>query len=139
MYFFVPTTKDNFVSTIILHNNLVVTCHTNADTLEVARKNFDWNILNELCHCYPKLRLRESVQIRVFPGPYFPVFSPNTGKKGPEKTPYLGTFHAKSPKLLFSLIYNVHVHENMFNPIYATGFIFRPLKISENQRFFWGF
>ena len=24
----------------------------------------------------------------------FPVFSPNTGKYGPEKTPYLETFHA---------------------------------------------
>ena len=30
----------------------------------------------------------------VFFGPYFPVFSPNTGKYGPEKTPYLDTFHA---------------------------------------------
>ena len=27
-------------------------------------------------------------------GPYFPVFSPNTGKYGPEITPYLDTFHA---------------------------------------------
>ena len=26
--------------------------------------------------------------------PYFPIFSPNTGKYGPEKTPYLDTFHA---------------------------------------------
>ena len=25
---------------------------------------------------------------------YFPVFSPNTGKYGPGKTPYLDTFHA---------------------------------------------
>ena len=30
----------------------------------------------------------------VLSGPYFPVFSPNTGKYGPEKTPYLDTFHA---------------------------------------------
>ena len=30
----------------------------------------------------------------VFSGLYFPVFSPNTGKYGPEKTPYLDTFHA---------------------------------------------
>ena len=40
----------------------------------------------------------------VFPGPYFPafglnpvylsVFSPNAGKYGPEKTPYLNNFHA---------------------------------------------
>ena len=31
---------------------------------------------------------------RVIFGPYFPVFSPNKGKYGPEKTPYLDTFHA---------------------------------------------
>ena len=30
----------------------------------------------------------------AFSGPYFPVFSPNTGKYGPEKTAYLDTFHA---------------------------------------------
>ena len=30
----------------------------------------------------------------VISGPYFPVFSPNTGKYGPEITPYLDTFHA---------------------------------------------
>ena len=29
----------------------------------------------------------------VFSGSYFPVFGLNTGKYGPEKTPYLGTFH----------------------------------------------
>ena len=29
----------------------------------------------------------------VFSGPYFPVFSPKTGKYVPEKTPYLDTFH----------------------------------------------
>ena len=30
----------------------------------------------------------------VFSDPCFPVCSPNTGKYGPEKTPYLDTFHA---------------------------------------------
>ena len=30
----------------------------------------------------------------VFYGPYFPAFSPNTGKCGPEKTLYLDTFHS---------------------------------------------
>ena len=30
----------------------------------------------------------------VFSGPYFPAFGLNTGKYGPEKTPYLDTFHA---------------------------------------------
>ena len=31
---------------------------------------------------------------RVFSGPYFPAFGLNTGKHGPQKTPYLDTFHA---------------------------------------------
>ena len=30
----------------------------------------------------------------VFSGLYFPIFGLNTGKYGPEKTPYLGSFHA---------------------------------------------
>ena len=30
----------------------------------------------------------------VISGPYFPVFSPNAGKYGPEITPYLDTFLA---------------------------------------------
>ena len=29
----------------------------------------------------------------VFSAPYFPVFGQNTRKYGPEKTPYLDTFH----------------------------------------------
>ena len=31
-----------------------------------------------------------------FSGPYYLVFSPNTGKYAPENTPYLNTFHAVS-------------------------------------------
>ena len=38
----------------------------------------------------------KSAQIRSFPGPYFPAFGLNTGKYGPEKTPYLDIFHAVS-------------------------------------------
>ena len=30
----------------------------------------------------------------VFSGLYFPIFGPNTGKYGPQKAPYLDTFHA---------------------------------------------
>ena len=35
----------------------------------------------------------------VISGPHFPVLSPNTGKYGPEITPYLDTFHAVYWKL----------------------------------------
>ena len=41
----------------------------------------------------------KSVQIRVFSGLYFPVFSPNTGKYEPEKNPYFDTFHAVETQL----------------------------------------
>ena len=37
-----------------------------------------------------------------FSGQYFPVSSPSAGKYGPEKTPYLKTFHAVN-KLLDNL------------------------------------
>ena len=37
--------------------------------------------------------LRKESKYGVFSSPYFSVFSPNTGKYGPEKTPYLDTFH----------------------------------------------
>ena len=41
----------------------------------------------------------------VISGPYFPVFGLNTGKYGPEITPYLDTFHAvmHSQNLVFRL------------------------------------
>ena len=36
----------------------------------------------------------KNVQIWSFSGPHFPVFSQNTGKYWPEKSPHLHTFHA---------------------------------------------
>ena len=38
-------------------------------------------------HKWRKITVREVSKYGVFSGPYFPVF-------GPEKTPYLDTFHA---------------------------------------------
>ena len=37
---------------------------------------------------------REVSKYGVICAPYFPVFSPNTGKYGSKITPYLDTFHA---------------------------------------------
>ena len=36
----------------------------------------------------------KNVQMRSISGPYFPIFSTNTGKYEPEKTPYLDIFYA---------------------------------------------
>ena len=53
-------------------------------TIENYLKCFAWKrdcpISLELQHC------AEGVQIRSFSGPYFPLFSPNTGKYGPENS-----------------------------------------------------
>ena len=52
-----------------------------------------------LCDNYDKLEFTplyppwKVSKYRVFSGPCFPVFSPNTGKYVIEKTPYLDTFH----------------------------------------------
>ena len=44
----------------------------------------------------------------VISGPYFPVYSPNTGKYGPEITPYLDAFHnSESIKRLINKNANV--------------------------------
>ena len=47
------------------------------------------------------IHCEKNVKCGVFPGSYFPVFSPNTGKYRPEKTPYLDTFHAVIPLTFF--------------------------------------
>ena len=64
------------------------------------RRKLNYDVVSLITHCV------KSVEIRSFSGPYFPVFglnteicgvisafSPNTGKYGSEKTPYLDTFH----------------------------------------------
>ena len=53
-------------------------------------------------HSVKSVQNTEFFLVRIFPhsdwirrdAPYFSVFSPNAGKYGPEKTPYLDTFHA---------------------------------------------
>ena len=39
----------------------------------------------------------------IFSSPYFPVFGLNTGKYGPEKTPYLDSFHAVDDKQILNV------------------------------------
>ena len=52
----------------------------------------------------------------VFSGPYFPVFSPNTEKYGPEKTAYLDTFHAVAfIAVVFTSPFNFTYHIFYFN------------------------
>ena len=49
--------------------------------------------------------MNESSGFTEAAGPYFPIFSPNTAKCGPEITPYLDTFHAgySIKKLFFKI------------------------------------
>ena len=46
---------------------------------------------------------------------YFPVFSPNTGKYGPEKTPYLDTFHAVQIPLIRKNVKKKRIVEDLDN------------------------
>ena len=48
----------------------------------------------------------KSPNTQFFPGPYFPIFSSNTGKYGPEKIPYLDTFYVVSRQKHFVKSYN---------------------------------
>ena len=69
--------------------------------IEILKLNLNVYFQNSWPYCR---RCRVSNQItcklwkvskyRVISGPYIPVFSPSTGKYGPEKTSYLDTFHA---------------------------------------------
>ena len=54
--------------------------------------NFDY-IQIQINECYKLFPAWKVSKFEVFFGPYFAVFSPNTGKYGPEETPYLDTFH----------------------------------------------
>ena len=47
----------------------------------------------------------------VTSGPYFPVFSPKTGKHGPEITPYLDTFHPVNGTVNLSTYLNLHFQD----------------------------
>ena len=49
----------------------------------------------------------------VTSGPYFPAFGLNTGKYGPEITPYLDTFHAVPVSLRMSVSGNQSVLDDV--------------------------
>ena len=50
----------------------------------------------------------------VISGPYFPIFSPNTEKYGPEITPYLDTFHAVSVCIFFTSSERIGIFKSNF-------------------------
>ena len=52
----------------------------------------------------------------VISGPYFPVFSPNTGKYGPEITPYLNTFYAVDSQNMDEDFLDFCIHQRSKRP-----------------------
>ena len=87
-------------------------------------------LCDTLCHCV------KSVQIRSFFWYVFsrigteygdlpcksPLFSPNTGKYGPEKTPYLDIFRAVglSNNCMICLFFPTGIHFRLFPQVYET-------------------
>ena len=76
----------------------------------VFKLNSVWSIASWL-YSNPSTTWKVS-KYGVFSGPYFPafglnteiyLFSRNAGKYGPEKTPYLDTFHAVKGKVIYLL------------------------------------
>ena len=63
----------------------------------MAAKGWDWLVLQ-----VQDTRTSDAIKYTAwkvskygdFSSPYFPVFGMNTGKYGPDKTPYLDNFHA---------------------------------------------
>ena len=73
-------------------------------SLRIYFNQISWNTLIILCllcgHTFHELWIliwiitRKGSKYGVFSGPYFPAFRLNTERYGPEKAPYLDTFHA---------------------------------------------
>ena len=55
----------------------------------VQIRSYFWSVFSRIRTEYGDL-----FKYGVISGPYFPVFGLNTGKYGPEITPYLDTYHA---------------------------------------------
>ena len=105
---------------------------------QYSLKNF-YNL--KLIHCV------KSVQIRIFSGPYFPAFGLNRGKYGPEKTPYLDTFHAviMPPKAgIFHLesglfFYQIYLFISLNYIFFLTDFLQTRYKSRKKALFFQNF
>ena len=84
------------------------------------RWQYTWDVVTQsmviLSHCVESFQIRSFLLVRIFP--YFNwirrftqqifVFSPNTEKNRPEKTPYLGTFQAVSLVFVWTCIRKNH-------------------------------
>ena len=73
--------------------------------MEDIKEKFDTNFELKL-HWIIPFTAWKVFKYGVFSGPYSPIFGLNTGKYGPEKTPYFDTFHA--------LIAGIHVEQDIF-------------------------
>ena len=72
----------------------------------------------QICKCKRKLYVSTTWKVsryRFIPRPYFPVFSPNTGKYGPKTTPYFDIFHTVSKKFLHK------VYTNLFTKVFFSN------------------
>ena len=54
----------------------------------------DYNLIRNIVTVTTTYTARNVSKYGVISGPHFPLFGFNTGKYGPEITPYLDTFHA---------------------------------------------
>ena len=81
------------------HATLIMIAFLNQPVITTLKQE---NKINKKCENMKRVTARKVSKYGVFSGPYFPLFSPNTGKYGSEKTPFLETFHAVVIRICFS-------------------------------------
>ena len=62
--------------------------------MSVINEYTEWLVLHHSIWINEAITAWKVFKYGVISGPYFPAFGLNTGKYGPEITPYLDTFHA---------------------------------------------
>ena len=86
------------------HENVAVNKKYNVSRVQVQKIKLNLSSLTNTALVLPTVTAWKGSKYGVISGPYCPVFSPNTGKYGPEITPYLDTFQALNNLVIYKRI-----------------------------------
>ena len=92
--FFQTFITNKFYSTAVFSRYHTLTVMDQIKIIYIVPPSVKFSISFQWNQCLNYFTTWKGSKCEVFSGPYFPVFSPNTGKYGSEKTLYLYTFHA---------------------------------------------
>ena len=72
------------------------------------------HFLRKRISLFSGITVRKVSKYGVFSGPYFPAFGLNTGKYGPEETPYFDTFHAVLQAMKGQYCHNIEASQLIY-------------------------